>query len=163
MSKSWNNVNRDDKIIQELENASRKAGNYVRENNYTRESRELDTIQTYSKINHKYVDFPKMKFSSIDRTDPETNRKPVPYMSAPQMSDIKLRTFDVDKESKLKQGLVHVNGSEIKEYNYSSFHFNYLPSDASPQNVSHIIPPSPANGGWVRGGDNTRDYTRRLK
>ena len=40
--------------------------------------------------------------------------------------------------------------------------FNSLPEFGNPQRSQHIIPPEVNLGGWVRGGDNTRDYVRRI-
>lgn len=42
------------------------------------------------------------------------------------------------------------------------YRYQYLPEFGNPQRVQHIIPPPLGIGGWVRGGDATRDYVRRV-
>ena len=38
----------------------------------------------------------------------------------------------------------------------TDYRFNYLPSCGNPQKVKHVVEP------WVRGGEHTRDYVRRV-
>ncbi len=68
---------------------------------------------------------------------------------------------DVDTESNLLQGASTIPYAEAREENLMKFRFNTLPACCSPQNVAHLIPPPPSKGGWVRGGDNSRDNCRR--
>ena len=44
----------------------------------------------------------------------------------------------------------------------TSYAMNYLPCFGNPQRVEHVVEPSPDIGGWIRGGDNTRDLVRRI-
>jgi hypothetical protein len=44
----------------------------------------------------------------------------------------------------------------------TEFRINYLPPENNPQCVKHIIPPKVQEGGWVRGGMDTRNDLRRL-
>jgi len=44
----------------------------------------------------------------------------------------------------------------------SLYRYQCLPEFGNPQREQHIIPPPINVGGWVRGGDNTRDYVRRI-
>lgn len=44
----------------------------------------------------------------------------------------------------------------------TEFRINYLPPENNPQCVEHIIPPHVINGGWVRGGMDTRNDLRRV-
>ena len=42
------------------------------------------------------------------------------------------------------------------------YRYQCLPEFGNPQRVQHIIQPPVEIGGWIRGGDNTRDYVRRV-
>lgn len=44
----------------------------------------------------------------------------------------------------------------------SLYRFTPLPDFGNPQREQHIIPPPVQLGGWIRGGDGTRDYVRRV-
>ena len=44
----------------------------------------------------------------------------------------------------------------------STARFDCLPEFGNPQRNIHIIPPAIQDGGWIRGGANTRDYVRRI-
>jgi hypothetical protein len=81
------------------------------------------------------------------------------YYSGPGMRSN--QGLDVDTESNLIQGSSTIPYAEAKEENLMKFRFNTLPPCCTPQNVSHLIPPPPSKGGWVRGGDNSRDNCRR--
>jgi hypothetical protein len=69
-----------------------------------------------------------------------------------------------DVESALQQGLT-TNPREGPCQVYRgqpTQRFDCLPEFGNPQRTEHIIPPPVHDGGWVRGGDNTRDYVRRV-
>jgi hypothetical protein len=70
----------------------------------------------------------------------------------------------VDTESMLKLANFNSAGklqcsaqADVTEYN-----MNYLPEENNPQRVEHIIPPMIQNGGWVRGGMDTRMELRKI-
>lgn len=44
----------------------------------------------------------------------------------------------------------------------SLFRFDCLPEFGNPQRVQHVVEPPVKLGGWIRGGDNTRDHVRRV-
>lgn len=68
-------------------------------------------------------------------------------------------SFNKDVESSLMQGLL----TNPRQHTYepyrgeSMYRYQYLPDYGNPQKEEHIIPVY-----WVRGGDNTRDYVRRV-
>lgn len=69
-----------------------------------------------------------------------------------------------DIESALQQGLL-TNPREKSCQTVTmqaTQHFIPLPDYGNPQREEHIIQPLPQQGGWIRGGDNTRDYVRRI-
>ena len=70
----------------------------------------------------------------------------------------------VDTESMLKLANFSSDGklqcstqADVTEYN-----MNYLPEENNPQRLKHIIPPMIQNGGWVRGGMDTRMELRKI-
>ena len=73
---------------------------------------------------------------------------------------------DFSTESIIRQGVttsLPCMGRDASTADITGFNFNCLPAYGNPQQVKYIIPPSVANGGWVRGGENTRDYVRRQR
>jgi len=44
----------------------------------------------------------------------------------------------------------------------TTYGFNYLPCFGNPQRVNHVVEPIPEVGGWIRGGEHTRDLVRRV-
>lgn len=48
------------------------------------------------------------------------------------------------------------------EKSYIPYSFEYLFQHSNPQRVKHIIPPNVCNGGWVRGGEDTRMELKRV-
>jgi hypothetical protein len=71
---------------------------------------------------------------------------------------------DKDLESALQQGLLtNLRQKACEPWQGKPFHrFQCLPEFGNPQRTEHIIPPPIHDGGWVRGGDATRDYVRRV-
>lgn len=73
---------------------------------------------------------------------------------------------DIATESILRQGIttkLPCQGRDANTADISGYQFNCLPEYGNPQKVEHIIPPPKSKGGWVRGGENTRDYVRRQR
>jgi len=71
-----------------------------------------------------------------------------------------------DTESFLLQGFATsqfkpCEGTSGKDI--TSYGMNYLPCFGNPQRVEHVIEPPTALGGWVRGGEHTRDFVRRVE
>ncbi len=69
----------------------------------------------------------------------------------------------VDDETMLK--IANFN-SGVKSHcgvqkDITEYRINYLPPENNPQCVKHIIPPKIQEGGWVRGGMDTRNDLRR--
>lgn len=70
-----------------------------------------------------------------------------------------------DLESVLQQGLDTTSKKAcnvLSGRDTSSYRFNILPTYGNPQRVQHVMPPPVEVGGWVRGGDHTRDFVRRV-
>lgn len=69
-----------------------------------------------------------------------------------------------DLESALQQGLLTNLRQKPCESSRGKTGYNFipLPDFGNPQRTEHIILPLPQFGGVVRGGDNTRDYVRRI-
>jgi len=67
-------------------------------------------------------------------------------------------------ESALQQGLLTNLRQKPCETSRGKTGFNFmcLPEYGNPQREQCIIPPPLHLGGWIRGGDNTRDYVRRI-
>ena len=67
-------------------------------------------------------------------------------------------------ESAMQQGVI----TNIKQRMFNprseehASRFHYLPECGHPQRVSHIVPPPVNLGGWIRGGDSTRDHVRQV-
>ena len=86
----------------------------------------------------------------------------VGFYSGAGMSSLDVN--DVNTETMLRQGATESSPylcTNVNEFN--NLRFNCLPEYGNPQQVKHIIPPKPSEGGWVRGGENTRDYVRRQR
>jgi hypothetical protein len=76
-----------------------------------------------------------------------------------------MRSLDnKDLETSLQQGLLTNLRQKPCEVTRGTTLFRYqcLPEFGNPQRAQHIIPPPVEIGGWIRGGDNTRDYVRRV-
>jgi hypothetical protein len=69
-----------------------------------------------------------------------------------------------DLESALQQGLLTNlrQGPCEVSHGKSTYRFQCPPEFGNPQRIEHIEPPPIPVGGWIRGGDNTRDYVRRV-
>lgn len=69
-----------------------------------------------------------------------------------------------DLESALQQGLLTNLRQKPCEVTRGTTFYRYqcLPEFGNPQRTQHIIPPVPEVGGWIRSGDATRDYVRRV-
>lgn len=52
--------------------------------------------------------------------------------------------------------------SHLSETSYIPLSFEYLFQHSNPQRVKHIIPPQVCEGGWVRGGEDTRMELKRV-
>lgn len=70
----------------------------------------------------------------------------------------------VDDETMLK---IANHNSGVKfhcgtQKDMTEYRINYLPPENNPQCVQHIIPPVIAEGGWVRGGMDTRMELRKV-
>ena len=71
----------------------------------------------------------------------------------------------MDVESRLQQGNFdpqigscgRTGGKDITSYG-----MNYLPCFGNPQKVERVVQPAPEHGGWIRGGENTRDLVRQI-
>lgn len=70
----------------------------------------------------------------------------------------------VQLESALLQGVTTATRNKACEVtrDVSTALWQFLPEFGNPQRVEHIIPPDVRDGGWVRGGTDTRDYVRRV-
>lgn len=66
-----------------------------------------------------------------------------------------------DLESSLQQGLL-TNLRQKRFYSRYHARFECLPEYGNPQRIFCIEPPPVEIGGWVRGGDGTRDLVRRI-
>lgn len=165
MTTPWNNMSNiyNDKESQQIHDQfSKNVSQYQMKQFANVATSSLESpIATYQKTNFKYGELPKTNFSQIDNSKYEESKRQSGFFSGPNMRSIKVS--DLDQESKLRQGTASVHNPLSKEHNFLNFHFNQLPDYGNPQKDTHIIPPKPAEGGWVRGGDNTRDYVRRIK
>ena len=67
-----------------------------------------------------------------------------------------------DIESALQQGILTNLREKPCEVTRETTFYRYqcLPEFGNPQREKHIIPPPVSVGGWIRGGDNTRDHVR---
>lgn len=66
--------------------------------------------------------------------------------------------------TEIESHLIHADLSEVNQgksdsVDITSFSLNYLPPESNPQ---HAIHPSPSEGGWIRGGEPTRNLVREL-
>lgn len=65
----------------------------------------------------------------------------------------------IDEESALIMGL-DTRGTPLKACDVNAgstaYRFEYLPEYGNPQRVQHVVEP------WIRGGESTRDYVRRI-
>lgn len=71
----------------------------------------------------------------------------------------------MDVESRLWQGEFDPNISSCVRtsgLDITSYGMNYLPCAGNPQRVDRVVEPNPATGGWIRGGENTRDLIRQI-
>jgi len=104
-------------------------------------------IDTDSKLRGSLTD-PKLKHQLLTRPYRGS------YMGAGQRSLDDMNTeseliYGLDTRSASRKACDVLSGVTINR-------FEYLPTHGNPQRVEHIIPQ------WVRGGDNTRDYVRRV-
>jgi hypothetical protein len=84
------------------------------------------------------------------------------FFSGPGMASLNIS--DVNTESALRQGTTESAPYTCTNINEAdNYRFNCLPEYGNPQQIIHIIPPKPSAGGWIRGGENTRDYVRRQR
>jgi hypothetical protein len=69
-----------------------------------------------------------------------------------------------DVESALQQGMLTNLREKPCEVTRGSTFYRYqcLPEFGNPQRVQHVVEPPVEVGGWIRGGDNTRDHVRRV-
>jgi hypothetical protein len=69
-----------------------------------------------------------------------------------------------DLESALQQGLLTNLRQKPCEVTRgtTNYRFTPLPEFHNPQRIQHIQPPPPEYGGWIHGGDATRDFVRRV-
>ena len=68
-----------------------------------------------------------------------------------------------DLESVLQQGVLTNTKQKTTTINSEQpMRYQYLHSCGHPQRIDHIIPPPVDLGGWIRGGDHTRDHVRQV-
>jgi hypothetical protein len=74
--------------------------------------------------------------------------------------------YDINGENLLvlDQNLTKSLKSQLdnSEVSYIPLSFEYLFKHSNPQRVKHIIPPNVCDGGWVRGGEDTRMELKRV-
>jgi hypothetical protein len=72
-------------------------------------------------------------------------------------------SLDVDTETLLKTANFNpgVKAHCGVQKDITEYRINYLPPENNPQQLVHIMPPSIPQGGWVRGGMDTRMEMRR--
>jgi len=71
----------------------------------------------------------------------------------------------MDTESRLWQGDFdpHIKScGRTGGLDITTYALNYLPCFGNPQRVDRVVEPVPDVGGWIRGGENTRDFVRRV-
>jgi hypothetical protein len=123
----------------------------------------IDSMLTIPKITNQLTgDSIKTESTSFKGPKPLNLRPYAGFFSGPGMGSLNIS--DINTESVLRQGITESSPYQCTNINESSnYRFNCLPEYGNPQKVDHIIPPSVADGGWVRGGESTRNYVRRQR
>lgn len=130
-------------------------------------SNRLDNAGHFQKVyrgDYAYVNDESKLFFSI-LTNPRCHnqlftRPYAGFFSGPGMPSIEKK----DLESALQQGLLTNLRQKPCEScrGESAFKWSCLPEFGNPQNIIHIEPPTPRQGGYYRNGYNTRDIARRI-
>lgn len=72
---------------------------------------------------------------------------------------------DIDIESFMYQGFSSMQKKPCEKtsgMDLTNYYLNLLPCYGNPQRVEHIVEPPVRIGGWIRGGEPTRDIVRKI-
>ena len=171
---AWNQENRikrDNCAIDVSQKESQKSGDYL-----------LSGYDPQPQSNHQYASklSEVMHFQKVYRNQyyaNEENSLIYPKLSNPKVvqqffTPIKIgykgpgtpSMNEKELESALQQGSMTRSfpNNKMEVYNDKFPNYQFLHEFGNPQNITHILPPPSELGGWVRGGDHTRDHVRRV-
>ncbi len=172
----WNyedNIRRDNCAITLDEKESQRPGYYQlsgfdpqaqHADNYANRMNEIMHFQKTYRNSHNYVDDESQliysDLSNLRQINQLFTRPYVGFYSGPGQPSLDNK----DLESALQQGLLTNMRQKPCQVTRGTTFYRYqcLPEFGNPQREQHIIPPPVELGGWIRGGDATRDYVRRV-
>jgi len=132
--------------------------------NYANRMNEIMHFQKVYRNSYNYVDDESdliyAELSNLRELNQLFTRPYAGFFSGPGQPSLDNKEL----ESALQQGLLTNLRQKPCEVTRGTSFYRYqcLPEFGNPQRVQHIIPPPVEVGGWIRGGDNTRDYVRRV-